>query len=394
MRLKKWTAMLLCAMMAVTCIPVSSVQEVKAAESSDREVLNFDTEWLYSSVDYENGASVDLDDSGFEQVSVPHANTILQEHKGEDFEKEIASYRFVSWYRRHFTLPKEYAGRNIMVEFEGVATVAQVYLNGELLAEHDGAYTGFTVDISDYVYTDGRDNVLAVRVDSEKQTQIPPEGGNVDYCVFGGIVRDVSMTITDPVFVERTFVTTPGLEEGNGVVNTQVDIKNTLTQDKTYTIETAVKDADGKVVKTASVKEKLAAGEETTVTVETDKITEPHLWDVDDPYLYTLVTTIKDGNTVIDTYDTSFGMRYFEFKSEADDRSFYLNGQKLEIIGINRHEQWPWIRRAVPDKLQEQDADLIKANGINAVRCSHYPQDPAFMNRCDEIGLLVFTEPP
>ena len=115
MRLKKWTAMLLCAMMAVTCIPVSSVQEVKAAESSDREVLNFDTEWLYSSVDYENGASVDLDDSGFEQVSVPHANTILQEHKGEDFEKEIASYRFVSWYRRHFTLPKEYAGRNIMV---------------------------------------------------------------------------------------------------------------------------------------------------------------------------------------------------------------------------------------------------------------------------------------
>ena len=394
MRLKKWTAMLLCAMMAVTCIPVSSVQEVKAAESSDREVLNFDTEWLYSSVDYENGASVDLDDSGFEQVSVPHANTILQEHKGEDFEKEIASYRFVSWYRRHFTLPKEYAGRNIMVEFEGVATVAQVYLNGELLAEHDGAYTGFTVDISDYVYTDGRDNVLAVRVDSEKQTQIPPEGGNVDYCVFGGIVRDVSMTITDPVFVERTFVTTPGLEEGNGVVNTQVDIKNTLTQDKTYTIETAVKDADGKVVKTASVKEKLAAGEETTVTVETDKITEPHLWDVDDPYLYTLVTTIKDGNTVIDTYDTSFGMRYFEFKSEADDRSFYLNGQKLEIIGINRHEQWPWIGRAVPDKLQEQDADLIKANGINAVRCSHYPQDPAFMNRCDEIGLLVFTEPP
>ena len=394
MRLKKWTAMLLCAMMAVTCIPVSSVQEVKAAESSDREVLNFDTEWLYSSVDYENGASVDLDDSGFEQVSVPHANTILQEHKGEDFEKEIASYRFVSWYRRHFTLPKEYAGRNIMVEFEGVATVAQVYLNGELLAEHDGAYTGFTVDISDYVYTDGRDNVLAVRVDSEKQTQIPPEGGNVDYCVFGGIVRDVSMTITDPVFVERTFVTTPGLEEGNGVVNTQVDIKNTLTQDKTYTIETAVKDADGKVVKTASVKEKLAAGEETTVTVETDKIIEPHLWDVDDPYLYTLVTTIKDGNTVIDTYDTSFGMRYFEFKSEADDRSFYLNGQKLEIIGINRHEQWPWIGRAVPDKLQEQDADLIKANGINAVRCSHYPQDPAFMNRCDEIGLLVFTEPP
>ena len=394
MKQRRWLALLLGILMAVTCIPVSGMQKVSAAEASGREVLNFDTNWLYSSVDYSNGESVNLDDSGFEQVSVPHANTILQGHKGNDFQKEIDSYRFVSWYRRHFTLSEEYAGRNIMVEFEGVATVAEVYLNGQLLAEHDGAYTGFTVDISDAVYTDGKDNVLAVRVDSQKQTQIPPEGGNVDYCLFGGIVRDVHMTITEPVYVERTFVTTPGLEDGSGVVNTQVDISNKLAQDKTYTIETTVKDKEDKTVATASVKEELAAGKETTVTVETDKIANPHLWDVDDPYLYTLVTTVKDGDAVIDTYDTVFGMRYFEFKEETDNRSFYLNGEKLEIVGINRHEQWPWIGRAVPDKLQEQDADLIKANGINAVRCSHYPQDPAFMNRCDEIGLLVFTEPP
>ena len=396
MRLKKWISLALCVAMTAVWLPDAGVSEVQAQEArTDREVLNFNTDWLYSKGNYRNGESVNLNDSGFEKVSVPHANTFIDRHVADDFEKDISDYRFVSWYRRHFKLPESYAGRNIMVEFEGVATVAEVYLNGELVGEHKGAYTGFTVDISDVVYTDGRDNVLAVRVDSQRQPQIPPEGGSVDYCLFGGIVRDVSMTITDPVYVERTFVTTPGLESGNGVVKTQVDIKNTLTEDKTYTVETTVKDKDGNTVKTASVEKQLAAGKETTVEVETEKITNPHLWDIDDPYLYTLVTTVKDGDTVIDTYDTTFGMRYFEFKSNSDtDRSFYLNGKKVVVVGVNRHEQWPWVGRAVPDKLQEQDADLIKETGFNAVRCSHYPQDPSFMKRCDEIGLLVFTEPP
>lgn len=388
---------MLVAVMTLLCLPVSGMDKAKAAESLGRKVLDFDTGWLYSNIDYENGEIVDLDDSGFEKVSVPHANTFVKDHVADDFENDIASYRFVSWYRRHFTLPEEYAGRNIRIEFEGVATIAEVYLNGEFVGEHEGAYTGFTVDITDAVYTDGRDNVLAVRVDSQRQPQLPPEGGNVDYCLFGGIVRDVNMTITDPVYVARTFVTTPDLEKNSGTstgVKTQADIQNTLTEDKTYTIETTVKDQEGVTVATASRKETLPAGKEATVTVETEAIRQPHLWDVDDPYLYTLVTTIKDGTTVIDTYDTTFGMRYFRFNDDAEDKNFYLNGRKLEIIGINRHEQWPWIGRAVPDKLQRQDADLIKATGMNAVRCSHYPQDPSFMERCDEIGLLVFTEPP
>ncbi len=395
MKVKRFLCMLLCMVLAFSLVPEVGVLTVDAGtEVQERVILDFDTDWLYSSVDYENGQEAKLDDSGFEKVSVPHANTILDTHKGNQFPNEIASYRFVSWYRRHFKLPEAYTGRKIQVEFEGVATVADVYLNGKLLVNHEGAYTGFTVDITDDVYTDGRDNVLAVRVDSEKQTEIPPEGGVVDYCLFGGIVRDVSMIITDPVHIERTFVTTPGLTNDRAVVNTQVDIRNDRDTDQTYTVETTVLDMDGHKVTAVSKDEMFPAGEETTIEVETNQIVNPHLWSVDDPYLYTVVTEIKDGNTKIDTYQTTFGMRYFEFKTGPEDGSFYLNGEKLEIIGINRHEQWPWIGRAVPDKLQQQDADLIKANGINAVRCSHYPQDPSFLDRCDEIGLLVFAEPP
>ena len=161
---------MLCLVMTCMNLYVGELSQVYAQTSTDtgqREILNFNTDWLYSSMDYENGASVRLDDSGFDKVSVPHANTILQSHKGKDFPNEIASYRFVSWYRRHFTLPENYAGRHITVDFEGVATIADVYLNGVLLANHKGAYTGFSVDITDAVYTDGRENILAVRVDSQ-----------------------------------------------------------------------------------------------------------------------------------------------------------------------------------------------------------------------------------
>ena len=365
-----------------------------APQAQEREVLNFNTDWLYSSVDYENGEVPWLDDSSFEAVSVPHANTVLETHKGDDFPNEIARYRFVSWYRRHFTLPQSYAGRNIKVDFEGVATVADVYLNGQLLATHKGAYTGFTVDITDAVYTDGRENVLAVRVDSQRQAQVPPEGGNVDYCLFGGIVRDVTMTVTEPTYIERVFVTTPEVQNGNGMVKNSVDIQNKSGKARSYRVEMSVQDAEGNAVASASGQADVAADSQATVELQTGAVANPHLWDVDDPYLYTAVTKVKDGETEIDSYSVQFGMRYFSFAQGPEDGSFYLNGRKMEIAGINRHEQWPWIGRAVPDKLQVQDADLIKATGIDAVRCSHYPQDPSFLDRCDEIGLLVFAEAP
>ncbi len=399
MKWKQRICMILCLILTCTGLYLPEPSEALAqnqsrADAGKREILNFNTDWLYSSVDYENGFAAKLDDSGFDKVSVPHANTILETHKGEDFPNQIAAYRFVSWYRRHFALPAEYTGRHITVDFEGVATNAEVYLNGVQVGSHKGAYTSFSVDITDEVYTDGRENVLAVRVDSQKQTQVPPEGGNVDYCLFGGIVRDVNMTVTDPVHVERVFVTTPDLTKTGGVVKNSVDILNSSSQGKTYTVETTVLDQEGNTVVSTSKQAEIPAGQETNVEMTTDAVSNPHLWDVDDPYLYTAVTRIKDGSTELDTYRTRFGMRFFEFKTGPDDGQFYLNGKQMEVIGINRHEQWPWIGRAVPDKLQVQDADLIKANGINAVRCSHYPQDPSFLDRCDEIGLLVVEEPP
>lgn len=366
----------------------------EAEIENGREVLNFNTDWLFSDNDYVNGSIADLDDSAFTEVSIPHANKILEKHTDSRFQRQIDSYRFNSWYRRHFALPEEYTGKRIMLEFEGVATVADVYVNGEFVQRHRGAYTSFEVDITDYVKTDGSDNVVAVKVDSNKHSDIPPEGGSVDYCLFGGIVREVNMIITEPLYMDNVFVSTPELSAESGVVNAQTKVVNTTEETKNCTVETIVLDAEGNEVTRVSSTESIAAGETFLFDQTTEAISNPHLWNLDDPYLYTVKTNIMDDGEQMDELTTNFGFRWFEFTSGDEDASFYLNGEKVEILGVNRHEQWPWIGRAVGDKLQAADADLIKETGFNAVRCSHYPQDPAFLTRCDEIGLIVFEEAP
>lgn len=344
---------------------------------SKREVLNFNYEWLYLPQDCTDAKNTDFDETGFEKVSVPHANTVLTKHKGEEgysFLNEIEKYRFVSWYRKHFTLT-DY--ERVIIEFEAVATVAEVFVNGRFVGMHKGAYTGFEIDITEFVKNG--DNVIAVRVDSTKRSDVPPEGGNVDYCLFGGIVRNVKLIKTGSLCVKNAFITSAA----SGEINAEVKLTECGKIGDGY-VEMTVFDMDGKEVLKTGAKEK---DNEAHIKAQ---IENPKLWGIDNPYLYNVLFTVKKDGEVTDTYETRIGLRDFEFK----DAGLMLNGEMIKIMGINRHEQWPWQGRAVPDKLQIKDADLIKETGFNAVRCSHYPQAISFLNRCDEIGLIVFEEAP
>ncbi len=355
-----------------------------------RKKVNFNTEWLYSPTDSTDGELVDFYDREFEQVSLPHANTLLTRHKGPDFQQQIESYRFISWYRRHFVLDESYRGKRIFIEFEGVASAAEVYVNETYIGEHKGAYTGFSFDITEALNAWGEDNVIAVRVDSTKRSDIPPEGGEVDYCLFGGIVRDVWLIATGECYIDNTFVSTPYIKDGNGTVKNETTVYNKAKEDKELCAATYVLDKDGNIAAKGEKTELVKAGEAYTFSVEINGIQKPELWDITRPYLYRVVTKISDNGKYIDDYEVKTGFRWFEFTEEG----FYLNGKPLKLIGVNRHEQWPYLGRAVNRKHQMADADLIKKTGFCAVRCSHYPQNPAFLDRCDELGLIVFEEAP
>lgn len=341
-----------------------------------REILNFNYEWLYLPEDCSDAKNTEFDDAGFEKVSVPHANTVLTKHKGEggDFQRQIEAYRFVSWYRKHFTLTDF---ERILIEFEAVATIAEVFVNGCFAGIHKGAYTGFTIDITDFVKKG--DNVIAVRVDSTKHTDVPPEGDKVDYCLFGGIVRNVKLIKLGSLYIKNAFLTCAA----SGEITAEVSIAKHV-ENGTACIEMALFDMDNKEVLSIDAKE------ENGKAYIKAHLENPKLWGIDSPYLYKALFTVKKDGEVTDTYETRIGIRDFEFKNAG----LMLNGEIIKIMGINRHEQWPWQGRAVPDKLQIRDADMIKETGFNAVRCSHYPQSPAFLDRCDEIGLIVFEEAP
>ncbi|MCE9614857.1 MAG: DUF4982 domain-containing protein [Lentisphaerae bacterium] len=392
-------------------VGIASAEPLPAGATTDlepRQTLNFNTHWFYMPGDMFWGGQgplwFDEQENGFEPVCLPHANNVLKFHKNPFRIKNplsggfsVRDYRFASWYRRRFQLPEECRNKRVIVEFEGVATVAEVYVNSQkpqanLVGVHKGAYTGFAFDITDYVTFDGTDNVIAVRVDSQRRPDIPPEGQNVDYCLFGGIVRDVRMIIVDPLHVEWLFAAAPKVTPKRADLEIQTRVTNKHKQDKAFVIQSKIMDAENRTVAEVESTHRLPAGasEEFRQRVNVDK---PHLWDVDDPYLYTVEVTIREGQSTVDRYASRTGFRSIRFSKE--DGGFYLNDRKIKIRGLNRHEQWPWIGRAAPDRLQRQDADTLKHTlGVNLVRCSHYPQDPAFLDRCDEIGLLVLEEVP
>jgi len=358
-------------------------------QSSNRSVLNFNTHWLFAGeVPGGNGHAVSLDESAFVPVTLPYFRT----HPHKDFPKGEFEVP-VSWYRRHFTLPASYSGRRVSVEFQGVAKVADVYVNGSFVGQHKGAYTSFTLDITPFVTVGGADNLIAVKVDSMTRNDIPPEGGAIDYYVWGGIVRDVNMIVTDPVNVDWAFITTPSVSASAATVNARTRVRNASGVSKSVTVTTNVVDATGNVVAIGAATQTVAANSAVELSYNTSAVANPNRWHPDNPYLYTVYTQVQDGATFVDEHVTRLGIRSIQFN--GSDGKFYINGQPFKLRGLDRHESYPYIGRAAPNRLQAKDADILKYElGINMVRTSHYPQDPEFLDRADAIGLLVLEEIP
>ncbi len=373
----------------VTALSLTS-DSIAAPGTPGRVNINLDTGWLFSATDNSGYSSAAANEASFAKVCTPHANAISK----HAYQYESV-FRFVSWYRRHFTPPASYGGKRFLLEFQAVSINAVVYVNGTKVGEHKGGYTPFTIDISDKV-TVGQDNVIAVQVDSKLQSGVPPEGGSLDFMIYGGIVRHVNLFVTDPLHIDWVFIATqnpiqtaptaPALIAKTRVVNSSASAKSCK-------VVTNVVDDGNTIVATATTTQDIPASGSTTFEQTTSAIANPRLWDVDHPNLYKVYTQVFDGEALVDDYSTRTGIR--SLTMNKTDGKCYINGKAIKLRGLNRHETYPYIGRAAAKRLQRQDADILKYElGCNIVRTSHYPQAPDFFDRCDEIGLLVLEEVP
>ena len=352
-----------------------------------RFYLNDD--WLFTEQFEDSLAAPEYLENTLQPVRLPHT---CKETPFHYFDESL--YQMVSGYRRHLLIPKDWQGKRILLTFEGAAHDSTVFCNGKKVGEHHCGYTAFTVDLTDNVLY-GQDNLLCVRLDSRENLNVPPFGYVIDYMTYGGIYRDVRLEVKEKVSLSDIFVHT-AIDFRSSPVTAQITSEITLTaSDENVTIRqyympksTVAAQESWRLLCEQTVSADVSCDKEFSLTAA---ITDPLLWDTEEANLYILKTQLYQDNTLLDETETTFGIREAVFKKDG----FYLNGRKLRIRGLNRHQSFPYVGYAMPKSMQRLDADLLKKElGLNAVRTSHYPQSHYFLERCDELGLLVFTEFP
>lgn len=351
-----------------------------------RVVKELNEGWIFFDYDVGDVSSLDTARDG-RRVVLPH---MVKTFPLSNFDDK--DYQKITWYRKEVSLPSSYAGKRIFLEFDGVMLVATVYVNGKKVGEHKGGFTPFRFDITDKVGF-GQRNTIAVKVDSRERPDVPPFGGTVDYLTFGGIYREVRLIITDTLYIEDIFPFCVDVLSPHRRLVCNYVIRNEMGKSRSFNIRFSLKDWEGLSLAEVMT-DKIALEGNATLhsSIELTDLASVRLWDIEEPWLYKVELSIFENERCIDSVEKSFGFREARF---AEDGGFYLNGRRIKLIGLNRHQNYPYIGPAAPRRLQYRDADILKYElGLNIVRCSHYPQSPHFLDRCDQIGLLVFEELP
>jgi len=357
----------------------------EGAPQSTRIVIPLNRDWRFNAKLPNGFQAPNFDDSGFEKVVIPHTNKRLPWHGFDE-----KSYEFVSAYRRHFKLPSEAKGKHVFVDFEGAMTASTVWINGQKLGEYKGGYTPFSFDLTAHLNWDG-DNVLAVALDSTERADIPPFGYEIDYLTFGGIYREVSLRIVPGTFIENIFAK-PKNVLTRPTLDVDCFIQRLESSRELLMVEVSLRDGSRVLAKgNLRVPASSSPTEPTPYAVHLENLGDIKLWDLQHPALYTVNVRLLRGSNAIDEDTRTIGFREAQFT----DHGFELNGKVMKLRGLDRHQTFPFVGQAMPARVQRRDADILRNNlKCNIVRTSHYPQSRHFLDRCDEIGLLVLEEIP
>ncbi|MBB6481249.1 glycoside hydrolase family 2 protein [Spirochaeta isovalerica] len=346
-----------------------------------REPINFG--WKYKADFREEYLSPAYDDTDFDNVEIPHSNIEIPYNY---FDEKI--YQFESCYRRKLHIDSLKRDERVYIHFEGIMTYARVFLNGVFLGEHKGGYTGFRIDLTDALNTDGPD-ILAVYVDSTERSDIPPFGHVVDYLTYGGIYRETALEYCHELHLEHGLIKPDNVLTETPAVDMDLYFRNDSGRAQSGEMEFII---------TCRGEEFFRTGERLTFTGKKEQkqvcsfqVPVPQLWDIDNPVLYEMETLLTMDGEIRDSRTFRFGFRQVDYRKDG----FRLNGKLIKLLGLNRHQSYPYTGYAMPRSAQYDDAEILKYQlGVNTVRLSHYPQSRHFLDRCDELGLLVFDEIP
>lgn len=350
-----------------------------------------------------------FDDSKWPAISIPHTWSTF-ETTGElhPFIRSASEtdnpFWWIGWgwYRKHFSVNREYSDRKAFIEFEGVQKYCKVWVNGKYMGDHKGGYGSFDFDISS-VLKPGEDNVLVLAVNNKRNDEfkIPPLTAG-DFDVYGGIYRNVTLVLKDKLFIPMqgsatheggTFVTTPKVTEKEGIVRVQTWVKNDNADKRSCTLLSSIVDTNGEIVQGIKTEAVIEPGQLYKFDQTFKPVKNPHLWSNDDPYLYKVVSQVMDGKTLADNYTSPFGFRWFKW--DYKENFLYVNGKKILIHGGNRHQEYPWLGDAIPKWITLMDLkDMAENLNYNFLRTSHYPNDKLVYDLTDKFGISVVEEVP
>jgi len=353
-----------------------------AVHAENRNWINFNEDWRFTKGNPVHAEAVDFDDSAWEQVIVPHDWAISGPfNENEPGNTGKLPWKGEGWYRKNFAMDKSDEGKVVYFLFDGIMAFPKIYVNGKLAGQWDYGYNSFYTDVTDFVKF-GEENTIAVYVDTRNHGSRWYPGA--------GIYRKVRMLVTDPVHSEiwGTYITTPVVEKSRAEVRVLNNINNYSSNNREISVEATILSAEGNEVATSVSKRKLAAG----TSREFDhwmEVTNPSLWDVDHPVLYSLRTIVSEGEKILDVKTTPFGFRTIKFT--ADD-GFHLNGRRLQLKGVNLHHDHGPLGAAFNYRSMERKLEVMKEMGVNAIRNSHNIDAPEVLELCDRMGFVLFNE--
>ena len=354
-----------------------------------RTIISFDRDWLFNYGDAPGADATSFVDTAWRKLNLPHDWAIEGPNPpANPFSSTAATTgrggyvpSGVAWYRKHFTLPRTLAGRKVFIEFDGVMGNSTVYVNGTSIGNHPYGYVSFRYDVTANVKFTG-DNVIAVKTDTSAQPASRFYAG-------AGIYRHARVIATDPVHVDQwaTFVTTPAPTSTSAIVKVQTTVVNAGTASASVSVQGIVSDPSGTtLVPVPAPAQSVAAGASASFTLDVP-VASPKLWDLKTPNMYQLVTNVQvDGSTVDDDV-TPFGIREIKFNT-----GMTLNGTPLKFQGVCLHQDYHGLGLAAPQRAMQRRLAQLKLLGVNAIRTSHEPPSPEFLDLTDRMGFLVLDE--